>query len=224
MKKDDYLKLVTSYHRNKPKFQATLEAIIKNVIAAGSFLRDLPSIFDIDKAIGAQLDIVGIWVGRSRRVEIPLRNVWFSFDTEGLGVDQGSWKGPYDLENEMTELDDDNYRILLKAKIAANHWDGTLATAKQILEPVFGGDGTIVFIQDNMDMSMIIGVSGKVPSAVMLSLLANGYIPLKPEGVRVHYRVVSISNTPMFGFDIENEFIQGFDIGSWGIPPGQVYN
>lgn len=218
MTPDKYLDLIPNWNRNKPKFSANLRALIDPLAGLQAFLAGMPLAFDIDTAIGVQLDIVGIWVGRSRFVAMPLENVWFSFDTEGLGFDQGNWKGPYDLDAGMSRLDDDHYRILLKAKIAANQWDGTLPGAKAVLEPVFGGD-SIVFIQDNMDMSITIGVAGKIPSAVSLALLAGGYIPLKPEGVRVSYLVVSVDQTPLFGFDVQNDFIAGFDTGSWGVPP-----
>lgn len=74
--------------------------------------------------------------------------------------------------------------------------------------------GTRVFIEDHQDMSMTIGIAGKVPSAVFLALLAGGYIPLKPEGVRVNYTIVSsVDNAPLFGFDVSNQYIAGFDTG-----------
>lgn len=58
-----------------------------------------------------------------------------------------------------------------------------------------------------------------MPSAVFLALLAGGYIPLKPEGVRVNYTVVTtVDGAPMFGFDMNNQFVAGFDAGAWGKP------
>nr|WP_230946052.1 DUF2612 domain-containing protein [Burkholderia vietnamiensis] len=66
---------------------------------------------------------------------------------------------------------------------------------------------------------MTIGIAGKVPSAVFLALLAGGYIPLKPEGVRVAYTIVTtVDGAPMFGFDMNNQFVAGFDTGAWGKP------
>ena len=215
---EKYLDLIPNWNREKPKFSATLTTLLDPLAGAQSFVAHLPVDFDLDTAIGLQLDIVGEWVGRTRYVSIPIPNVWFSFDIEGVGFDQGTWKGPYDLDAGMTRLDDDHYRILLRAKIAANQWDGTLPTAKAVLDPVFG-DGSHVFIQDHMDMSMTIGLSGKIPSAVTLALLAGGYIPLKPSGVRVNYLVVSEDETAMFGFDMQSELIDGFDLGAWGTPP-----
>lgn len=215
---EKYLDLIPNWNRAKPKFNATISALVEPLSGIQSFVRNLPVDFDLDIAIGVQLDVVGEWVGRNRYIATPIPNVWFSFDIEGVGFDQGVWKGVYDLDGGMTRLDDDHYRILLKAKIAANQWDGTLPGAKVVLAPLFDS-ASIVFIQDHMDMSMTVGVSGKIPSAVTLALLAGGYVPLKPVGVRVNYLVVSDDETPMFGFDVENEFISGLDKGSWGISP-----
>ena len=95
---------------------------------------------------------------------------------------------------------------------------GTLESTAAILNSIFNGD-TYVFIQDNQDMSMTIGVAGKVPSAVFLALLEGCYIPLKAEGVRVNFEIVtSVDGAPIFGFDVENQFIAGFDVGAWGTP------
>lgn len=147
---------------------------------------------------------------------IPLTDVYFSFDTESLGFDQGSWKGPFDPDTGLTRLDNDTYRLVIHAKIGANHWDGTLESSRAILDSIFGG-GTFVFIQDNQDMSMTVGIAGVIPSSVFLALLRNGLILLKPEGVRINIVIVtSVDGTPLFGFDMENDLVSGFDTGTWG--------
>lgn len=211
----DYLALITTEHSGKPKYMAMLQAVLGPMVEALNVSQELPADFDLDQAIGAQLDIVGLWVGIGRRVNTPLVGVYFSFDIPNLGFDLGVWKGPFDPDSGIVELDDETYRTLIRAKIGANHWDGTLGQSKAILDLVFN-DGTHVFIQDNQDMSMTIGVSGVMPSAISLALLTGGYIPIKPEGVRVDYYIVTSVDGPLFGFDVSNEYISGFDQGSWG--------
>ncbi len=214
----DYTGLITSEHNQRPKFMAVVAALTQPMVDLQNLLGAMPDKFDLDLAIGAQLDDVGRWVGLSRRVQTPLTGVYFSFDTAGVGFDQGSWKGPFDPDTGLSVLDDETYRLVLRAKIGANHWDGTFESTAAILESIFNGD-THVFIQDNQDMSMTIGVAGKVPSAVFLALLAGGYIPLKPVGVRVNYNIVtSVDGDPIFGFDVGNNLIAGFDAGAWGKP------
>ena len=131
---------------------------------AAAAVRDLyagmPDTFDLDLAVGAQLDTVGRWIGLGRRVATPISGVYFALDIEGLGMDQGVWQGPFDPDNGLTVLDDDTYRLLLRAKIGANHWDGTLETSAAILNQIFQG-GTHVLIEDNGDMSVDIGVAAR---------------------------------------------------------------
>jgi len=214
----DYTRLVTSQHSRRPKFMAVVETLVRPMVGVMNVLGDMPAKFDLDGAVDAQLDAVGQWAGISRNVAVPLTDVYFSFDTERLGFDQGSWKGPFDPDNGLTRLDNETYRLVIRAKIGANHWDGTLESSRSILNTIFGG-GTFVFIQDNQDMSMTIGIAGVIPSAVFLALLANGIIPLKPEGVRVNYTIVtSTDGAPIFGLDVENDLIAGFDTGAWGTP------
>ncbi|KVP84561.1 hypothetical protein WJ95_20595 [Burkholderia ubonensis] len=213
---NDYTALITSEHRDKPRFAATVAAVVQPLVDQMNLLASMPGKFDLDVAVGDQLDAVGLWVGVSRRIRTPLTGIYFSFDIAGLGFDQGIWKGPFDPDTGLTVLDDDTYRLVIRAKIGANHWDGTLEQSAVILNSIFGAD-THVFIEDHQDMSMTIGISGKVPSAVFLALLAGGYIPLKPEGVRVNYTIVTtVDGAPMFGFDMNNQFVAGFDTGAWG--------
>ncbi|WP_354677166.1 DUF2612 domain-containing protein [Cupriavidus plantarum] len=213
-----YTDLITSEHNKRPKFMAVVEALAQPMVDLQNLLSSMPGRFDLDNAVGDQLDTIGIWVGISRNVPVPLTDVYFSLDIDGLGFDQGSWKGPFDPDAGLTRLDDDTYRLVIRAKIGANHWDGTLESSKAILDSIFGG-GTFVFIQDNQDMSMTIGIAGVVPSAVFLAVLANGLIPLKPEGVRINVVIVtSVDGAPIFGFDMTNNLVAGFDTGAWGSP------
>ncbi|KVZ79915.1 DUF2612 domain-containing protein [Burkholderia ubonensis] len=215
---NDYTALITSEHRDKPRFAAMVAAVVQPLVDQMNLLASMPGKFDLDVAVGDQLDTVGRWVGVSRRIRTPLTGIYFSFDTAGLGFDQGIWKGPFDPDTGLTLLDDDTYRLVIRAKIGANHWDGTLEQSAAILNSIFGAD-THVFIEDHQDMSMTIGISGKVPSAVFLALLAGGYIPLKPEGVRVNYTIVTtVDSAPLFGFDMSGPYVAGFDAGAWGKP------
>lgn len=215
---DDYLALVTAQHRDKPKFAATIRAIVEPIVAQQAFIAHLPLDFDLDQAIGVQLDAVGEWVGRSRFVRTPIASAWFSFDDEPRGFDRGVWFQPFDTPSGITRLDDETFRTLLRAKIAANNWDGTLPAAKAALEIIFPNGETKIVVTDNQDMTITFGVAGVIPSALFIALLADGYLPLKPETVRADY-LITTADGPLFGFDVDNEFIAGFDDGAWGAPP-----
>ncbi len=217
---DDYLALITWPHSGKPNFVAFVRAMLEGQIACQELLQSIAECFDLDKAVGAQLDAVGLWVGFGRYIKTPLPNVWFSFDIADVGFDEGIWLGPHDTTDGLTRLDDDTYRMFLRLKIGANHWDGSNQMLGEILGSIFDGvhvPGTYVFPIDGQDMSMTIVASGKILPALYKSLLEGGYFPLKPGGVRVNYKQNSIDNTPVFGFDVNNEKVGGFDVGSWGV-------
>ena len=213
----DYTGLITAQHANKPKFAALVDAVAGCFVDVTNTLQGMSEKFDLDSAVGDQLDVVGQWVGLSRFIKTPLA-VYFSFDTAGLGFGQGSWKGPFDPDQGLTRLDDETYRTMIRAKIASNHWDGTMPALQSLLEQVFVGTGTLAFATDGQDMTMGIYLAGIHPSAVLSSLFANGYLPIKPAGVRLNYTKTSISGTPIFGFDCQTDYIAGFDTGAWGIP------
>lgn len=214
-----YTGKITSEHAEKPKYMAMVDGVSNCFLGATTAADHLPDDFDLDIAVGAQLDVVGQWVGVSRNIATPLSGVYFALDTENLGFDQGAWQGPFDPDTGITILDDDTYRTLLRARIGANRWNGTLEQSKAILDLVFSGD-TFVFIQDNQDMTITVGVTGKRPTALQLSLLTGGYIQIKPQSVGIDYYIAPTDDGPLFGFDGNNKYVAGFDIGSWGT----VYN
>jgi hypothetical protein len=45
--------------------------------------------------------------------------------------------------------------------------------------------------------------------------LTGGYIPLKPEGVRVNEYLVPVDDGPLFAWDIQNDLLDGWETGSW---------
>lgn len=212
----DYTSLIISEHSSKPKFAAMFAAVAQCFVDQINVMQSIPSAFDLDQAVGVQLDAVGLWAGIKRTVKTPL-NVYFSLDTVNLGFDQGNWQGPFDPSTGLTSLDDGTFRTLIRAKIAANSWDGTIPGAASAYANLFAGSGSNIFIQDNQDMTMTVGVSGAIPSALLRALFSGGYLPLKPEGVHANYVVPSVNNTSLFGFDVSNQYIKGFDSGSWAV-------
>lgn len=212
----DYTSLITTEHADKPKFMAMMGIVAQCFADQINVMQSIPAAFDLDVAVGVQLDAVGAWAGVKRQVNTPLQ-VYFSFDKSGLGFDQGSWQGPFDPTSGLVSLDDETYRTLIRAKIAANSWDGTIPSAAAAYAGLFANSGSYIFIQDNQDMTMTVGVSGAIPSALMVALLTGGYLPLRPEGVLARYVIPSINNTSLFGFDVANQYIGGFDTGSWAV-------
>ena len=220
-----YTDRITNYHATKPKFFAHIDLSTRPLINVSSAMTGMISAFDIDTAVGVQLDALGLWIGRSRIVSQPISGVYFSLDTDGLGFDQGVWQGPYDPDSGYTSLSDDTYRIILKAKIAINNWDGRNDSLPPILDAALEDSGLKMQIVDNQDMTISIWVFPETDiSNVSLELIAairQGYLTVKAAGVWGGSIEIPAVETPsegnrFFGFDMDNEYIAGFDEGAWG--------
>ncbi len=212
---DDYLNLITSAFRKKPKFVATVSANVEVKVRVQELLASMVPLFDVDNARGDQLDIIGKWVGVSRNVSIPIGGVYFSWDgAAALGWDYGTWQ-PNLAPDEITTLPDDAYRTVIKARIAANHWDGTTDGAYAVWDAIF--TEITILIKDNQDMTYELGFVGGIIDTLTLALVTQGYIPLKPEGIRLAGVFTPADSSPLFAWDVDSDLLQGWDIGSWVI-------
>jgi hypothetical protein len=177
---DDYLKLIPPEHAGQPNFLEALTAFVAPFVDGQNLAASLAALFDVDFAVGQQLDFVGQWVGISRRLRVPIPNKYFSFNIANIGVNQGIWFNPDDPTEGIVTLDDSTYRLMIRAKILANIWDGSLGEANAGLQAIF--DGTVQ-LQDNFDMTYSIITTGTLSSALFVELVQQGYIPLHPAGV-----------------------------------------
>lgn len=210
----DYTALITSQHNDKPKFVAMTTSDVEPYVDIENILLNIPLYYDVDTAIGSALDVIGEWVGASRNIPIPLTGVYFEWDSTALvGWDSGSWQGEFDPVSGLTSLPDDSYRKLIKAKIAANRWDGTIESAYDIWVEIF--TDSAIIIQDNQDMSMVVGVAGTKLGAIDQALLTGGYIALKPAGVSISYFAITETDGALFGWDVNNTALAGWDSGQW---------
>lgn len=209
---DDYVALVTNEHHEQPNFIAVIRELTRGLVEAGNAIEGLIPAYDLDSAEGAQLDAIGLWVGLSRAVSIPITGVYFSLDTAGLGFDEGSFQGRFDTSTGISLLGDQFYRLMIRSKIGANRWNGTTPMLKQLLDEALTGTGITVGIIDNMNMTLDIILQGPTIPAELMSLLQGGYLKLKPAGVRITYHAPGGS---IFGFDNQNLTISGFDSGAW---------
>jgi len=157
-----YLSRVAPQHK-KPKFLKWLETNVQPFFDGELLLKAMDSAFDLTKSFGVQMDVTGELVGRDRVL---------SFD-------------PSDGSSPV--LDDETYRLLQKAKISMNQWDGTIPGVVALWENLFP-DYRIV-VQDNQDMTMTLYVVGHV-SPLEQELMAAGYVAPKPMGVFIRFTFI----------------------------------
>lgn len=219
----EYLGLITSWHSTRPRFMNTVAVLIQPLVDAQDMLAKLTSDFDLDTAVGVQLDMVGQWIGRTRYVFQQITGVYFSFDmaTSRVGFDQGIWFGPYDDPNGISAMDDDTYRAVLKLQAIANQWDGTLPSIADAMDEVFPG----IAIQDLGDtptgrMAMDVLINASTVSSLMLAVLEQDF-PIKPSGVHANFiETTGAPTEPIFALDVPfstGSLLGGFDQAAWGV-------
>lgn len=109
--------------------------------------------FNLDTAVGVQLDILGKYTGAKREVITKTRTIF---------------------------LNDDDFRVLIKFSIARNNAGTSLANAENIFNQFFPGD-FIITDYKTMYVSFIFG-SSIGSKDVFLAIIAEGLLPV-PMGV-----------------------------------------
>lgn len=202
--------LLSTY--DNPLFLQRIDAFCQNAVDIQNLMKwD----FDIDTAVGEQLDILGEFVGISRKVP-TLTNVFFQLDTASHGFGMGYLYVAETAEfvgAGITTLNDEYYRKVLKNKIKANNWHGDILSANEIMASVVP-NATLV-ISDLGDMTSAVVIIGALPDLVTQQLLQLGYFDVKPAGVdQKTLYTPGVPGTPAFGLDANNHLISGFDQGS----------
>jgi len=180
-----YSNLLTSQYRNTTQFNSWLSTVLNITNDITNCLQTITANFDLDEAVGNQLDVLGLIVGVSRTVNFQ----------------------PSDSVSPV--LDDSTYRILIKATIANNQWNGLISSLYPLWNSLFPG-GSIVII-DNQNMTADIILAGTFTSIIQ-DLITNGLIIPRPETVQYNFIFGSL---PFFGFDFDGVYIAGWDIGKW---------
>lgn len=134
--------LILQYH-NKPKAKATIEATVG--LLPDDLILEVINGFNIETAIGKQLDILGIYVGVDRF---------------------------YDNEGVMESLGDEDYRILIKLKAIANTSDLSHKSLNEALYQFFGND-VRMDSEGNMEMSYFLpkGKTAIIRAAIQKEVL-----------------------------------------------------
>jgi hypothetical protein len=191
-----YSDLLLYQYVNLPKARAHIAAL------AGAAICDFVAFqvkdaFDLDTAVGDQLDVLGQYIGFDRRIPLVIdRPYWRLADyttydpgtpLEGLtdytdaSVNSDSVFYRYFMADQATQdLEDEEYRFLLKLKALVNTSDHSLASIVEVLYSFFG---TGISLVDNCDMTMVYTVQPGASRLVQLAV-SQGLLP-KPAGVGI---------------------------------------
>jgi len=183
----DYLHLITSQYQNSPKFLSWLESALKIPHDISVCAEAMPGYFDLDLAVGVQLDTVGVILGQSRILTFQ--------PTDGTS----------------SILDDATYRKVLKLKALTNYWRGTQSEIYKFWNIVFPEANLL--IDDHQDMSATIYIVGTL-SQIVIDMINNDQIIPRPEGVR-YFLDGAVTILPIFSYDKDDDFFKGYDEAVW---------
>lgn len=199
---DYYSNLLVLQYRTKPKAAATIQILVKQAIA-DLFTLDLQTAFDLNTAVGAQLDVLGKYIGVPRNSNTGAAPNYYGYaDYAGggsiFGLNDYSSGSPNGFVFDdyagsslpTTDFSDVQYRFVLFLQIALNNFDGTLAYIQQFLADFFPGQITVV---DNLNMSLTYHVGGDLVLPIPGTVLQN-FLP-RPMGCGISVVIDEVSNT-----------------------------
>lgn len=209
--------LIPAPNNIQPNFMAWVEANFQMPVDIQSLMEDYLEGFDINTAVGPQLEALGDILNLPRL----------------LPYQPGGGRSAI-VEN------DDTYRLILKCKIILTTWRGTKQEIYDFWKSFL--PEYPILISDNQDMSMtvlIIGMPETLEDTISFalgdltghpewgglgtgywagfqnfirSLVLHGYFSPKPSGVQVNY---SFQDQPVFALGMNSDYLKGFGQGYW---------
>lgn len=166
---DYYKDLLILQYRGKNNARSQLDAFIKEVIANQISL-SVQNAFDINTAVGDQLDVIGKYVGVERSV--------------------------YTFTQAIT-LDDNDFRTFIKVAVLKNSAGSSLYDIQSLLNQFFE-DTLFVFDFKTMSLSYFFDASiGSRPLAEVF--VRSGFLP-KPMGVQLTAVIYAANIANLYGF------------------------
>lgn len=193
---------VTEAFKDKEVFDKYLQLLLIANIELQEVFKDLMQKRSLDTATGAQLDIIGRIVGQPRELIDTALLDYFAFDGYPTAAPYGDLDNPsegglyYSVGDPLagnTLLNDDQYRLFIKAKIIKNTTNVTPNQYLEFLSFVFGTNLSNVLSESNAEFTVLIGKELTPFERVLVTYSSKGdedyessFIP-KPVGVKVHY-------------------------------------
>lgn len=201
-----YLNLLIYQYRGKPKASAEISTIVKEFGSIYELYNSFETEFNLDTARGAQLDIIGRIVGLLRTVPELAPRDYFGFDGDDT-------THPYDelfdrivtypfrelgsAEYADYQLEDNEYRGFLKAKISKNFLKSDIVSMNEIVMFLFNDLAEVV---DNKDMTLDLYIDATIDPSLVRTIKQLDLLP-KPQGVRYNNTITKYFDKETFGFE-----------------------
>src|SRR5208282_2153371 len=183
-----YLTSLTSEYVAQPNFIATITALTNPFAQTINLTENLYTYFNLNTAVGDQLTKLGNWAGVSRNIQQPLSGVYFSLDSNTLGLDQGSMQGEFDPSSGLVSLPDDSYRQIVQMNITINKSNGTKIELYNAISPLLTPAQLI--IQGDNNNNVFYGLLGTPNNSLFWQLFQQGYFSFTSAGVGVTGNVI----------------------------------
>ena len=193
----NYSDLLIYQYIKKPKARATIDALMGEYDKLNENAIDLLEQWDIDKARGYSLDIIGKRVGVSRVLPSAVSKVYFGYlqTINAKPWGEGVWYRQGEATADALTLTDTDYRFLIRAKIFKNFQNGTMDYILNALRAILNADANI---QDNLDMTATVFLPLESLNILQRYMIEQMDILPRPMGVK--YSFINASGKE-FGFN-----------------------
>lgn len=144
-----------SQYANSPIINALIESFNDAMDPAADIAAFQRYIWNVNSAVGGGLTVWGKIVGVSRNIP-----------------------------NYTAVLSDEDYRLLILVKAAANIGNVTIPTLNKLLSQIFTSSGGTVYVQDNLNMTITYVFSFGLSASQIAIVESSGVVP-RPAGVEV---------------------------------------
>jgi hypothetical protein len=189
-----YKNLLLYQYNDKPRARETI-GLLADAALCDLVVLEINDAFNIETAVGPQLDVLGEYIGFSRLVPISLPQPYFQFDdyitpivspvgftdyTDSLINEDSVFYLYLFVNTSFNELTDVQYRYMLKLKIVLNTLFNSLSNIDKALFDFFGQS---IYCFDQTDMTMNYFIQG-APTYLLQAAYDLNLLP-KPMGVRI---------------------------------------
>jgi hypothetical protein len=176
---------IYAQYRTKPKAVAWYNITKSLAAELESAANAVRLMYEIDTALGAQLDILGRIVVIDRNyiapVDMPVTQFAATSNSPGEFGDTSAMFSALSTDAD-TALTDELYRLIIKSKIIKNNSDATIESilfGMNFLLP----NAEVLRITDGEDMSFSVEFYGNITETERYALLNSTLVP-RPQGVR----------------------------------------
>jgi hypothetical protein len=206
---DQYTTLLIIQYWSQPKAKATVEAYAGEFSRIFDFFDAFPDEFDVDLATGDRLDLIGKIIGFPRIVPNSLEKKFFGFDGDASArsfadlfdstVESAPFRDLFSPIYTDTQLNDNDYRIFIKSKIAKNSTSAFLTSddrisIQDVIQTIFDGQA---YVTDNQDMTLTLHLPFGFDTNILTLIQETD---LLPSGHGVGYKFILFGSFDSFGF------------------------